>query len=294
VQEATVITDDWLNDLQENICMAIEGAGMTLTKGDATQLLLAIGALNTNVAKTYVAKQTFNGAAGDTNGALETTAVPTNYKLLWKFAVGGGMFGRLYSTAVVGQGLVITTNAAWNGTNWTPDITGVASKSNLTDATFRVRYNPSVTSAVAFADSAFTAGASLDIGLGRLSLADGTAPAVADSIPNTLTKANIPKAWSTWDVSGTTVSNVKGVHISGVTFNNPGGIDPYFEITFASSFADQDYAVVVNTNSGAPGFCCPTVTAANKVQVRTSDAAGGQISTWGSTTKFSLIAMGRQ
>lgn len=39
---ATIVPADWLNDLQENVCEAIEMAGITLVKGDATQLYDAI------------------------------------------------------------------------------------------------------------------------------------------------------------------------------------------------------------------------------------------------------------
>ncbi|QPC44018.1 hypothetical protein HW532_15760 [Kaustia mangrovi] len=44
-QIATVVTDDWLNDVQEAICAVIEAAGITLEKGDYSQLLEAIQAL---------------------------------------------------------------------------------------------------------------------------------------------------------------------------------------------------------------------------------------------------------
>lgn len=39
---ATYLTADFANDLQENMCNAIEAAGIALRKGDGTQLLLAI------------------------------------------------------------------------------------------------------------------------------------------------------------------------------------------------------------------------------------------------------------
>jgi len=42
---ATVVTDDWLNDVQENICAVIEGASIPLVKGEADQLLKAIQAI---------------------------------------------------------------------------------------------------------------------------------------------------------------------------------------------------------------------------------------------------------
>ena len=42
---ATVVTDDFLNDVQENICYVIEQASIALTKGDQTQLRAAIVAM---------------------------------------------------------------------------------------------------------------------------------------------------------------------------------------------------------------------------------------------------------
>lgn len=41
-QEATWVTADWANDVQENICSVIESAGIALVKGDGAQLLQAI------------------------------------------------------------------------------------------------------------------------------------------------------------------------------------------------------------------------------------------------------------
>ena len=39
---ATDVTDEWLNDVQENICKVIEDANIALVKGDYTQLTEAI------------------------------------------------------------------------------------------------------------------------------------------------------------------------------------------------------------------------------------------------------------
>jgi len=47
---ATVVTDDWLNDVQEEIANAIEDAGITLVKGTQTQLRDAIRAEIENLA----------------------------------------------------------------------------------------------------------------------------------------------------------------------------------------------------------------------------------------------------
>ena len=42
---ATTVTDDWLNDVQGNICDVVEAAGIALVKGDYTQLRQAIQAM---------------------------------------------------------------------------------------------------------------------------------------------------------------------------------------------------------------------------------------------------------
>ncbi len=43
--DATTVTAPWLTDVQENLCQAIEAAGIALAKGDGTQLAQAILAL---------------------------------------------------------------------------------------------------------------------------------------------------------------------------------------------------------------------------------------------------------
>lgn len=48
----TKITDDWLNDLQEEVCNLIEAAGITLVKGTRDQLVEAVAALIVSGAKT--------------------------------------------------------------------------------------------------------------------------------------------------------------------------------------------------------------------------------------------------
>lgn len=71
---ATIVTDDWLNDVQENVCQAIEGAGITLVKGDYTQLLAAIRALATGL----LPKRTFSA-----NDFIRIPDVPGGLILQW-------------------------------------------------------------------------------------------------------------------------------------------------------------------------------------------------------------------
>lgn len=42
---ATVVTDDWANDVQEELCNLVEDQGITLVKGTQTQVLAAIKSL---------------------------------------------------------------------------------------------------------------------------------------------------------------------------------------------------------------------------------------------------------
>lgn len=78
--------------------------------------------VRTNVANTFTALQTLNGAAGDTNGAMATTAAPTAHKLLWEIQAGGGMKVRFY--AGLDGGWEVTCNARWDGTQWVRDTSG--------------------------------------------------------------------------------------------------------------------------------------------------------------------------
>lgn len=62
--EATVVDDDWLNDVQETLARTVEAAGITLVKGTYTQLTSAIGPLARTAlqaaANTWALLQTFS------------------------------------------------------------------------------------------------------------------------------------------------------------------------------------------------------------------------------------------
>lgn len=81
-QQGTIIDEVWLNDLQENICLLIEAAGIALLKGDGEQLKDAVMALDAAilaVAQTYTddreaAEITARNAAIAAAVAAEATA----------------------------------------------------------------------------------------------------------------------------------------------------------------------------------------------------------------------------
>jgi len=82
-------------------------------------------AVRTNVANVFSAKQTLNGADGDTNAAIATTSAPAVRKLLWEIAGAAGAYNyRFYATT---RALEFTLNAQWNGAQWVKDSTAFAS-----------------------------------------------------------------------------------------------------------------------------------------------------------------------
>jgi hypothetical protein len=75
-----------------------------------------------NAANVWSALQSFNGAAGDTNGAMATTAAPATRKLLWEITAGGGQNVRFYSGT--DGAWEVTCNARWDGAQWVREVSG--------------------------------------------------------------------------------------------------------------------------------------------------------------------------
>lgn len=99
-------------------------ASGNLPAGTIRSQLDAIDAssVRTNIANTFIALQTLNGASGDTNAVLATTATPTTRKLLWEIQSGGSMKVRFY--AGTDGAWEVTCNARWDGAQWVRDSSG--------------------------------------------------------------------------------------------------------------------------------------------------------------------------
>jgi len=130
--------DKIMSDLVATAGAARIGAAASgnLPTGTVRSQLDALDAtsVRTNVANTFTALQTMNGAAGDTNGALATTAAPSTHKLLWEIQAGGGMKVRFY--AGLDGSWEVTCNARWDGTQWVRDTSG-----NNSSRLFMDRFN---------------------------------------------------------------------------------------------------------------------------------------------------------
>lgn len=125
-QEATVIGAAWLNDIQEEICNAIEDLGGTLVKGNQTQLYDRLVAVFGRLASanTWSATQTVNA---DVSITVTAAGTGTRKLMLTVPVTAAGVKFRLYYSDT--GALVATFNAVWdNGTSqYTVDVVGVAS-----------------------------------------------------------------------------------------------------------------------------------------------------------------------
>lgn len=74
---ATVMTDDWANAVQEEICEVVETAGLTLNKADNTQLLDALVAMGVRAASTTETGVVELATNAETLAGTDTTRVVT-------------------------------------------------------------------------------------------------------------------------------------------------------------------------------------------------------------------------
>jgi hypothetical protein len=115
-QDATIVTDDWANAVQEEICTVIEAAGLVLSKTDHTQLLQAFSILTR---RRLTADTTFyiSPTGNDANDGL-TTATP------WQSIQRGLDYIRDKIDAAGHQPRLQLANGAYAGFTWdapTPD-----------------------------------------------------------------------------------------------------------------------------------------------------------------------------
>ncbi|MDS0794710.1 phage tail protein [Burkholderia pseudomultivorans] len=103
-RDATWMTADWANDIQENIATPIEAAGIALAKGDGTQLMLAIKTLATQFGLPFGVPVPFIGTPDRIPAncvvAMGQTVLRTDYQAMTSFVLASG---------------VIVDDAAWLG-----------------------------------------------------------------------------------------------------------------------------------------------------------------------------------
>jgi hypothetical protein len=153
-----------------------------------------------------------NGAAGDTNAALLTTATPSTRKCLWR-TQGATLSTGLYLTAA--GGIELTSNAIWNGTNWTGLNGSRALKAVLTGSV--VTFYSYNVAATPYADGNFVAQFSADLTTGDVTATRNIVAKIFKSNDSALSSGDFSLfGWDTINtVSGT---NARGtISVKGAT-----------------------------------------------------------------------------
>lgn len=101
-RDATWMTPDWANDVQENICQVIEAAGIALLKGGGQQLLQAIRVLCGGTALPIGVPVPFIGVL---------TAIPGNCMAMMGQVVNRADYPELTTYAIASG--VIVDDASW-------------------------------------------------------------------------------------------------------------------------------------------------------------------------------------
>lgn len=190
----------------------------------------------------YTAAKTFNGATGDTNPVFITTSVPTTRKLLWEINSGSYQI-RFYSTP--SALFEITTNAAWDGTQWNRDASNTPGASKYVfggvtspEAADLVIFHKSNTAS--WLDSAWN-----DPPL-RLS---GNLSASSTGVSNVITPRSICKAWGKAQFATGSNGNPSSTADEGFNITSMTTASNDVVLTFADDFTDTDYIVIATCDN---------------------------------------------
>lgn len=271
---ATTANDDGA----ERIGAAAQGNLLTTSvRGQLDELDVNWGKLSR--ANTWTNTQTFNGPSGDTNAAMDSTALPTDRKLLWRILITDtpvNTYMRFYSDKSVNS-FLITYNAAWNGTNWAPDDTSPAAAAHeyrFDNTIFgNLRVSTKFDTSVAWATSAWDEYGTFggrNIWLGNTTIS-GPAPLVTtiqmenpeilflntadatgnDSNPpatqghiNRLKAKNLPKMWALITTGGVTDLIQEGFNIASISSSGNTCV-----VNFATAMANSAFACVATCMS---------------------------------------------
>jgi len=211
---STTVTDDWLNDVQENICDVVEAAGIPLTKGNYTQLRQAITAMVTGAQKAVVI-----------NNATFEASVSNGEAVRWDS--GNSRFDEAIADGTANNravGIADVTNSKVYLYGECPLFTGL---------TPGARYYLDASTAGAVTDTAPADGMSIGIAKSATTLfVDIDALGVRTDQKNSFTKAQIgtpgalPATTGTVTLDLATANNFDGTLTGNITLANPSNIAP--------------------------------------------------------------------
>jgi len=241
----------------------------------------------------YSAAKTFNGAAGDTNAALVTAAVPTVRKLLWEIAIDATRKVRFYARNSLDMGpdlsnagLEVTVNARWNGTDWARD-TGLSAVkfSFRADSISNIVIEQKVNTTVTWAD------------LGgwdspAIRLFGSNPSSIVSSIANSLSPKNLPKAWGTVYFATGSNPNPSDRPTDGFNITSMSTSGSDITVTWAQDFSDTNYVVFATSDNFTVNF---ETKLTGSCTLRLYDRATGALANASlSTFGLDVVAFGNQ
>ncbi len=223
---------------------------------DVAAYLQAHGAL-LDVANTFTAQQTLNGAAGDAAKVVVSAPAVTARKLMWEFSVGGaGIKARLYLNSD-GE-LEFTRNARWDPTTarWLADAWYVIwpwscslvvfTMTGMAGFAYGDTAHDLTQAANAWTASAWVSVANLGQN-GHLRFFDVIDPAPTAAQKNTVCAKNTAKAWATVQL-GTPPTILDGFNVASVEYSDAG---KGLRFNFASPMQNADFMVCPQVFTGA-------------------------------------------
>lgn len=215
----TVITDDWLNDVQETLANYIESVGITLVKGTYTQLTSAVAATITALkaaANTWSALQTMTSALVVTRGTAGHAVTATGNDTGAGVAGTGGANGN----GVIGQaGSSATYGVRADGVSGGLGLLAASSATNVSVAKIN----------------------------GYVDFANATRPSSSTAFANpTLTPANLVAAWAVVQTDGAGNATVlRGANVTAAAISGT-SVRLTFGTTFPSSLIGPTVTVDQN------------------------------------------------
>lgn len=223
------------------------------------------------------------GSAGDTSPALDHTRTITSVRQLWA-RIAGAVSGAKARFTKTSTALEMAQNLYFDGTDWRADTAANGAIFAVDGAQTRL-----------FSATGHTAGGLATL-TGPLSL-DATNPATTTGYANTLSMANIIKAWAVITTNGASgVTLVDGFNVASVALINVSGtID--VRVTMASAMASTNYAVFILPEDFSVGSARVDVASAKTTTlfyVTFTNAAGTLIDASTTASRFAVMVLGRQ
>lgn len=281
-RQPTLVSADWLNAVQEELCNAIENAGVTLVKGTWTQLQSIMANLSTT--QTFTGTKTFNGGVVVTRpddtagvpaqflGQNEGMTQPAFEGAYFKGGDGGGTGGGADGATFEG--------GDGDGSPGGHGITAKGGPGSVEGAGVNALARTNATGA------APTVAARC--GNGNFKMAGAVPNSDADFGTNTLTPGLIPKAWGHLSFAGGVLTVVAGQNISSAAFSGTN-----IAVTLVNPIASNNQCILVTGDVGTSKYSVANFTA-HPFSIQEYDASNSVVNLSAATGRISFVVFGVQ